>query len=244
MTAIVGAGGKGKEKERERLTSPGAEEYNEKREEGEREKGKGKEDKPEPVFDFNRFLEQMRMRSADPIAKYLRSYALLPPSSLLFPYLPLTLSLSHSFLKEFSRRPPQSTTDQTRVINDFLDFIAGKMRTCDPWRSIVEVECKGDPERGEMEFEMAMEAMEKLVMNRLWHLCVFSLLVLPLSSPAFLPFTSTRRCTHQYPISQHLHSRPRPLPLPRPHVPLRRRRAGSRSLAADSALRVGRAEAP
>ncbi|GAA5910721.1 hypothetical protein JCM6882_002061 [Rhodosporidiobolus microsporus] len=153
MKAIAGAGGKGKEKERVFSGGPGekagAEEYDEKRggKEGDA-GGKGKEkEKDEPVFDFNRFLEQMRTRSADPIAKYLRS-----------------------FLKEFSRRPPVSTTDQTRVINDFLDFIAGKMRSCDPWKSIVEVEWRHDPERGEAEFDMAMEAMEKLVMNRLWHL--------------------------------------------------------------------------
>lgn len=73
------------------------------------------------------------------------------------------------FLKEFSRRPPVSSFDQTRVINDFLDFIAGKMRGVDPWRSML---AENDSERGELEFDMAMEAMEKLVMNRVWHLCV------------------------------------------------------------------------
>ncbi|KWU41357.1 hypothetical protein RHOSPDRAFT_23182 [Rhodotorula sp. JG-1b] len=99
------------------------------------------------MFDFNRFLEQMRSRSADPIAKYLRS-----------------------FLKEFSRRPPVSTTDQVRVINDFLDFIAGKMRQVDPWKSMLDVDWRDDPERAEAEFDLALEAMEKLVMNRLWHL--------------------------------------------------------------------------
>ncbi|SCV74335.1 BQ2448_6767 [Microbotryum intermedium] len=99
---------------------------------------------PEPQFDFNKFLEQMRSRSADPIAKYLRS-----------------------FLKEFSRKPPVATHDQIRVINDFLDFIAHKMKGVDPWRKLfVEME----PERAEMEFDLAVEAMEKLVMNRVWHL--------------------------------------------------------------------------
>lgn len=33
---------------------------------------------PDVVFDFNKFLEQMRSRSADPIAKYLRSYVVPP----------------------------------------------------------------------------------------------------------------------------------------------------------------------
>lgn len=55
------------------------------------------------------------------------------------------------------------------MINDFLDFIAGKMRTVDPWRAAL---VEGGPERGEAEFDMALEAMEKLVMNRVWHLCV------------------------------------------------------------------------
>lgn len=50
-----------------------------------------------PPFDFNLFLEQMRSRAADPIAKYLRS-----------------------FLKEFNKRS-WNVTDQIRVINDFLD---------------------------------------------------------------------------------------------------------------------------
>jgi len=71
------------------------------------------------------------------------------------------------FLKEFSRKPPPSTSDQVKVINDFLDFIAGKMRTVDPWRTLL---AESDAESGEAEFDMALEAMEKLVMNRLWHL--------------------------------------------------------------------------
>ena len=58
-------------------------------------------------------------------------------------------------------------SDQARVINDFLDFISGKMRSIDPWRTIL---AGPDVDRGELEFEMAVEAMEKLVMNRLWHL--------------------------------------------------------------------------
>lgn len=77
------------------------------------------------------------------------------------------VSSSARFLKEFSRRPPVSSTDQIRVINDFLDFIAGKMRAVDPWKELF---VEYDLESAEMEFDMAMEAMEKLVMNRLWHL--------------------------------------------------------------------------
>lgn len=70
-------------------------------------------------------------------------------------------------MREFSRKPPVSKSDQARVINDFLDFIAGKMRNVDPWKAAL---AQADRERGEAEFDMAMEAMEKLVMNRLWHL--------------------------------------------------------------------------
>lgn len=77
FAAIAGAGAnaasaKGKEREREPLEK--ADELDEKRSEeplGEKGQRKGRGD--EPVFDFNRFLEQMRSRSADPIAKYLRS---------------------------------------------------------------------------------------------------------------------------------------------------------------------------
>lgn len=56
------------------------------------------------------------------------------------------------------------------MINDFLDFIAVKMRSIDPWREILSAR----DEQGEAEFDMALEAMEKLVMNRVWHLYVFA----------------------------------------------------------------------
>ena len=77
----------------------------------------------------------------------------------------------HRFLKEFSRRPPISSAEQIRIINDFLDFIAGKMRSFDPWKASL---MENEGERGEAEFDMALEAMEKLVMNRLWHLSASS----------------------------------------------------------------------
>lgn len=53
-----------------------------------------------PPFDFNLFLEQMRSRPAEPIARYLRS-----------------------FLKEFAKRN-WSVNEQIRVINDYLDVRA------------------------------------------------------------------------------------------------------------------------
>lgn len=73
LTAIAGAAASAKGKERERETEK-FDDGDEKRAEGvvaEKTRRKNKPD--EPVFDFNRFLEQMRSRSADPIAKYLRS---------------------------------------------------------------------------------------------------------------------------------------------------------------------------
>lgn len=57
-----------------------------------------KDEEPAMPFDFNRFLEQMRHRGAEPVGKYLRS-----------------------FLKEFQKRTVWTVWDQIRVINDFLD---------------------------------------------------------------------------------------------------------------------------
>ncbi|KAJ1026276.1 hypothetical protein NDA16_002363 [Ustilago loliicola] len=84
-------------------------------------------------FDFNRFLEQMKHRSAQPVGEYVRS-----------------------FIKGFAKKPYR-TQDQIKLIFDFLDFIAARMRECDVWKN----QSDGD-------FENAKEAMEKLVMNRLY----------------------------------------------------------------------------
>ncbi|KNZ44181.1 vacuolar sorting-associated protein [Puccinia sorghi] len=103
------------------------------------------EETPPVPFDFNLFLDQMRWPQAQPIAKYLRS-----------------------FLKEFTKRANHpsnhtSVSEQVKVVNDFLDFISIKMREIPdgPW----------DPRTcNDAEFDNAVEAMEKLVMNRVWHL--------------------------------------------------------------------------
>ncbi|GAC97871.1 hypothetical protein PHSY_005459 [Pseudozyma hubeiensis SY62] len=87
----------------------------------------------EVPFDFNRFLEQMKHRSAQPVGEYVRS-----------------------FIKGFSKKPYR-TQDQIKLIFDFLDFIAARMRECDVWKNL-----------GDTDFENAKEAMEKLVMNRLY----------------------------------------------------------------------------
>jgi hypothetical protein len=89
------------------------------------------EEKP---FDFNRFLDQMRHKSAGPVGEYVRS-----------------------FIKGFTKKPYR-VADQTKLIFDFLDFIAIRMRECEVWATLT----PGD-------FENAMEAMEKLIMNRLYN---------------------------------------------------------------------------
>ncbi|KAJ2677808.1 hypothetical protein GGI25_002906 [Coemansia spiralis] len=64
-----------------------------------------------------------------------------------------------NFLTEFSRRP-MTLTEQVRFVHDFLEFVASKMRECTVWQHA-----------SEREFDNAREGMEKLVMNRLYHLC-------------------------------------------------------------------------
>ncbi|KAH7921227.1 hypothetical protein BV22DRAFT_1038888 [Leucogyrophana mollusca] len=87
----------------------------------------------DPAFDFQKFLDQMKMKGAEPIGKYLRS-----------------------FLSNFAKRT-FTVNDQVKIINDFLNFIATKMRENDIWRTA-----------SDTEFDNAMEGMEKLVMNRLY----------------------------------------------------------------------------
>ncbi|GFZ50888.1 Vacuolar protein sorting-associated protein 9a [Saitozyma sp. JCM 24511] len=88
----------------------------------------------EPGFNFSGFLKDLRQKSADPIARYLKS-----------------------FLSNFAKKP-FTVNEQIKLIHDFLRFIAEKMVLCEPWKS-----------QSPAEFENAMEAMEKLVMNRLYN---------------------------------------------------------------------------
>jgi len=73
---------------------------------------------PEPdlPFDFHRFLEQLRHRTADPVAKFLRS-----------------------FLIEFGKKQ-WMVHEQVKIINDFLTFITGKMAQCEVWRGVSDAE--------------------------------------------------------------------------------------------------------
>lgn len=74
------------------------------------------EPEPEVPFDFHRFLEQLRHRTADPVAKFLRS-----------------------FLLEFGKKQ-WMVHEQVKIIADFLTFITGKMAQCDVWRGVSDAE--------------------------------------------------------------------------------------------------------
>jgi Rab5 GDP/GTP exchange factor len=73
---------------------------------------------PEPdlPFDFHRFLEQLRHRTADPVAKFLRS-----------------------FLLEFGKKQ-WMVHEQVKIISDFLEFISKKMAQCEVWRTVSDAE--------------------------------------------------------------------------------------------------------
>ncbi|TDZ20835.1 Vacuolar protein sorting-associated protein 9a [Colletotrichum orbiculare MAFF 240422] len=76
------------------------------------------EPEPEPTlpFDFHRFLEQLRNKKADPVARYLKS-----------------------FLSEFGKRQ-WMVHEQVKIISDFLAFIANKMAQCEVWRDVSDAE--------------------------------------------------------------------------------------------------------
>jgi hypothetical protein len=63
-------------------------------------------------FDFQRFLDQLRHKSADPIARYVKS-----------------------FLNEFNKRT-WTTNEQVKIISDFRAFIASKMAVCAPFSTL------------------------------------------------------------------------------------------------------------
>lgn len=75
---------------------------------------------PEPEatqqFDFHRFLEQLRNKKADPVARYLKS-----------------------FLSEFAKKQ-WMVHEQVKIVSDFLAFIANKMAQCEVWRTVSDSE--------------------------------------------------------------------------------------------------------
>ena len=74
------------------------------------------EPEPDLPFDFHRFLDQLRHRTADPVAKFLRS-----------------------FLLEFGKKQ-WMVHEQVKIISDFLAFITGKMAQCEVWREVSDAE--------------------------------------------------------------------------------------------------------
>ncbi|RYP71860.1 hypothetical protein DL771_004572 [Monosporascus sp. 5C6A] len=76
------------------------------------------EPEPEPAlpFDFHRFLEQLKHKKADPVARYLKS-----------------------FLFEFGKRQ-WMVHEQVKIISDFLAFIANKMAQCEVWSDVSDAE--------------------------------------------------------------------------------------------------------
>ncbi|WRT68474.1 uncharacterized protein IL334_005450 [Kwoniella shivajii] len=62
-----------------------------------------------------------------------------------------------SFLSNFAKKP-FTVNEQIKLIHDFLAFISEKMSQTEPWKS-----------QSPADFENATEAMEKLVMNRLYN---------------------------------------------------------------------------
>lgn len=74
------------------------------------------EPEPDLPFDFHRFLEQLRHRTADPVAKFLRS-----------------------FLQEFGKKQ-WMVHEQVKIISDFLSFITNKMGQCEVWREVSDAE--------------------------------------------------------------------------------------------------------
>lgn len=74
------------------------------------------DEEPALPFDFHRFLEQLRNKKADPVARYLKS-----------------------FLSEFGKRQ-WMVHEQVKIIGDFLAFIANKMAQCDVWREVSDAE--------------------------------------------------------------------------------------------------------
>ncbi|OTB08255.1 hypothetical protein M426DRAFT_317369 [Hypoxylon sp. CI-4A] len=76
------------------------------------------EPEPEPAlpFDFHRFLEQLKHKKADPVARYLKS-----------------------FLFEFAKRQ-WMVHEQVKIISDFLAFIANKMAQCEVWSEVSDAE--------------------------------------------------------------------------------------------------------
>jgi Rab5 GDP/GTP exchange factor len=70
----------------------------------------------DPPFDFQKFLDQMKSKSAEPVARYLRSCVML---HLFLFFKPQRTLRFDRFLNNFVKRT-FTVTDQVKLINDFL----------------------------------------------------------------------------------------------------------------------------
>lgn len=70
--------------------------------------------KADPPFDFQKFLDQMKSRNAEIVAKYLKSCVAVLSVSI------LPLNFLISFLSNFAKRT-FTVSDQVKIINDFLN---------------------------------------------------------------------------------------------------------------------------
>ncbi|KAG1045841.1 hypothetical protein G6F43_011217 [Rhizopus delemar] len=70
-----------------------------------------------PLFDFHRFLEQMKDPSAALVSRYTKG-----------------------FISAFYRREVWTVNDQIKFIQDFLNFTFIRMRECDVWKDVSEKE--------------------------------------------------------------------------------------------------------
>ena len=75
-----------------------------------------------PPFDFQLFLEQIKLKSAESVAKYLRSWVL----TIIEPSLN-DQSSNHRFLTNFAKRP-FTVNDQVKLIHDFLNASPKSLR--------------------------------------------------------------------------------------------------------------------
>lgn len=71
----------------------------------------------DPPFDFQKFLDQMKTKSAEPVARYLRSFV---PKLCPFFWPSDSCPLESRFLSNFSKRT-FTVSDQIKLINDFLN---------------------------------------------------------------------------------------------------------------------------
>ena len=121
-----------------------------------------------PPFDFQFFLEQMKSKPAEPVARYLRSYVTVLPHLVLSSdncsQVPNQLCKTYIYRERsgkvdsrLSQRKITSPSSKLPSKANVFQFIAEKMQECDVWKNVTEVE-----------LDNALEGMEKLVMNRLY----------------------------------------------------------------------------